>query len=340
MRKNEKAEYNPWYSDEYYYESDERVFQCKKDYMKLTPKEIKKMLEKKIIGQDEACRQIAIMMYQHIHGHKCVNLIAGPTGSGKSLITETLKELFPEIIYLREVSNLTQEGWNGNKKVNTLFDGVHDYVQASGTIAPLIVLDECDKLFNSKTSSAGENTSKFIQSELLSVIHGADVIVKDELSAEKNKKRMVDTRKMSFLFAGAFGDAAEDIAVRESGSSFGFGAVGEVKHEAYFREMTIKDINEAGCISELCGRINKVINLSPMSETAYMKMLNTHKSGPLREFEEEFGITFKLSKKIKDEIVHNAVESGLGVRGIKNQLRAYIDEAIWNDCDVNCIVVS
>jgi ATP-dependent protease Clp ATPase subunit len=64
-------------------------------YMKLKPKDIKKALEATVVNQEEACKQIAVMMYQHLHGHRCVRVLAGHTGSGKSFIGENLKQLFP-----------------------------------------------------------------------------------------------------------------------------------------------------------------------------------------------------------------------------------------------------
>lgn len=304
------------------------------DYRTLTPQEIKKELEKHVVGQEEACRQTAIMMYQHLQGHRFVGMLAGPTGSGKSFMTETLQRVFPDIVYLREVSNVTNEGWTGLKKVSTLFKDVHCPVDYLGEIYPLVVFDECDKLFAPKISSNGENVSESLQAEFLSVIHGSIVEYKDN----DGRVRKVDTRPISFLFAGAFEKSARTIAERESGSAFGFGATGK-KVQSYGRELTREDIREAGCIAEMCGRIQKIICLNKLEADHFRRILDERTKGPVFELENEFKLRFHLSEAIKDEIAHEAYVSGLGIRGIKNQLRNYIDEAIWEDCHTKTVEV-
>lgn len=304
------------------------------DYRTLTPQEIKKELEKYVVGQSEACRQTAIMMYQHLQGHRFVGLLAGPTGSGKSFMTETLQRAFPDIVYLREISNVTNEGWTGIKKVSTLFKDVCNPHGYEGEIYPLIVLDECDKMFAPKITSNGENVSESLQAEFLSVIHGSTVEYKDS----EGRIRKVDTRPMSFLFAGAFEKRARAVAEQNSGSAFGFGAITK-KTKSYERELTREDIQEAGCIAEMCGRIQKIICLNQLEADHFRRILDERTKGPVFELENEFKLRFHLSEAVKDEMAHEAYVSGLGIRGIKNQLRNYIDEAIWEDCHTKTVEV-
>lgn len=322
----------PWYSKDY--QGPARENPKVKDYYNLTPQQIKKELEKYVVGQDEACRQTAIIMYQHFHGHRSVNLLAGPTGSGKSFMAETLQKLFPDVVYLRDISNVTNEGWSGSKKVATLFKGVTNPYSYNGRLHPFIVLDECDKLFAPRFSSGGENVSESIQSEFLSVIHGGEISFKED----KDRTVTVNTRPMSFMFAGAFEKQAKSMAEKEANAAIGFGASFQ-KIQSYHRPITIEDVNAAGCISELCGRIQKVISLTKLDEAQYINMLDTKNAGPVFELEQEFNVKMVLSEEKKNEIAYNACQSGLGVRGIKNQLRSYIDEAIWEDCNTHCIEI-
>lgn len=305
-----------------------------KDYLALSPQNIKAELEQYVSSQDEACRQVAIIMYQHLHGHRSVNLIAGPTGSGKTYIAETLQKIFPEIVYIRDISNVTCDGWKGGKKVSTLFHGVSVPASVNGQIYPFIILDECDKMFSPKESSGGELVNEAVQAEFLSAIHGGEL----EVDEGENKPRMIDTKRMSFLFAGAFDRKARSIAKKESGKAIGFGASFE-KIQAYNRELTMEDIREAGCISELCGRIQRVINLNRLEEGHFRKMLEANNSGPLFDLENEFNIRICLSNAKKAELAHQSYASGLGVRGLKNQLRCYIDEAIWENCSARSIEI-
>lgn len=332
----EKKPFTPWFSDEY--EGPEFRNSKVKDYLSLTPQDIKMELEKYVVNQEDACRKIAIMMFQHLQGHRFVGMLAGPTGSGKSFIAESLKKTFPDLIYLRDISNLTNDGWKGDKKVSSLFHGVHNPYSYNGKIYPLIFLDECDKLFAPRIASGGENVSETIQSELLTAIHGGEIefIEKPKNSRESEKTVVVDTTHMSFLFAGAFEKRARQIADEESGASIGFGA-SHVKLQSYNRELTMDDIREAGCMPELCGRIQKIVSLNKFDESEFLKMLNRRDCGPVYEMEKEFNISINISKRKKEEIAHNAYESGFGIRGIKNAIRDYIDELTWEDCHAKAL---
>ena len=333
-----KNSFTPWFSDGY--EGPEFRNSKVKNYLSLTPQYIKNELDKYVVNQDEACQKIAVMMYQHLHGHRFVGLLAGPTGSGKSFIAECLKETFPDLVYIRDVSNLTCDGWNGDKKVSTLFRGVHNPYSYNGVIYPLIFLDECDKMFAPHTSSAGENVSESVQSELLTVIHGGKVEFREssENYQGKNKLVTVDTSNMSFLFAGAFEKRALQIADEESGPSIGFGSSHE-KKKSYDRDLTMEDVRRAGCMSEMCGRIQKLVCLNKLDEDVFREMLNIKNKGPVYEMEKEFNIPILISDKKKDEIAHNAYVSGLGIRGMKNAIRDYIDELTWEDCHAKALEI-
>ncbi|MCR5674312.1 MAG: AAA family ATPase [Lachnospiraceae bacterium] len=318
----------PWYDEDYRGPAmrNSRV----KDYLSLTPQDIKAELEKSVVNQEEACRRVAVMMYQHLHGHRFVGMLAGPTGSGKSFIAESLKEIFPDVVYIRDVSNVTCDGWKGNKKVGTLFKGVHPPYSCSGRIYPVLFLDECDKMFSPKTSSGEENVSESVQYEFLSAIHGGEVEVAEAGNGRPTSR--TDTSRMSFLFAGAFEKKAGEIAARESGASIGFGA-DHTKPASYDRELTMEDVHEAGCISELCGRIQRIIPLNRIDESGFRSMLDIRDRGPVYELEREFRLPIRISDARKDEIAHNAFATGLGIRGMKNSIRTYIDELTWEDCN-------
>lgn len=334
-KKNNKIvrSYIPWYSDDYrisYYDE-----QRKKDYLSYTPQDIYAELVKNIVNQDEACRKVSVMMYQHLRGHRFVGMLAGPTGSGKSFIAENLKKIFPDMVYLRDISNVTNDGWSGGKKVHSLFQGVSYPGGDNVRFEPVIFLDECDKMFTPKHTSSGDNVSETVQSEFLSVIHGGEI----EISTPDRARRMISTSGISFLFAGAFEKKAKEIAEKENGPALGFGMHRE-KVSAYDSGFNAADIIEAGCISELCGRIQRIISLNAIGEEDYRKMLDEPERGPVHELEAEFGIPIRISGERKDLLAHEAYASGLGIRGIKNRIRDHIDEIIWNDQNVKILNIA
>ena len=317
----------PWYAEEY--QPGTPTAGSERDYLALTPRDIKRELEKNVLNQDEACRKVAVMMYQHLHGHRFVGLLAGPTGSGKSFIADSLKSLFPDIVYLRDVSNVSCDGWKGNKKVSNLFDGVSEICRNGKTIRPLLFLDECDKMFSPKINSGQENVSESVQAEFLTVLQGGEVEVREKNDNGRDFRRTLYTGHMSFLFAGAFEKRARAVAAKESGSSFGFGSSSANKLSSYDLELTMEDVREAGCTAEFSGRIQKLICLQKFGEEDFRKMLDARDRGPVYEMEREFGIPITISDLKKQEIAHEAYVSGLGVRGMKNVIREYIDELTW-----------
>ena len=318
--------YIPWYSDEY--RISRRASDARGDCLNMTPGEILDELKKSVIDQDEACKKVAMMVYQHLHGHRFVGMLAGPTGCGKSFIADKLSEMYPGLIYVRDVSNVTCDGWSGGKKVAGLFEGIDIPGRESNRPMPILFLDECDKMFTPKHTSGGENVSEQVQGEFLTVLHGSEIRVRDDNAA--GRFRFVDTGKISFMFAGAFEKKAGAIAESSSGPALGFGA-SLTKAKSYERELTMDDIQEAGCISEICGRVQRLVNLRPFSEEAFCRILEDHGRGPVHELEKEFGIQIEVSGERAEEIAHNAYTSGLGIRGIRNALREEIDDLMWED---------
>ncbi|MBP1584997.1 MAG: AAA family ATPase [Lachnospiraceae bacterium] len=330
--------YVPWYAGEYRISS--RASGCSSsNYLDLTPVEIRDELVKVVIDQDEACRKVAMMVYQHLHGHRFVGMLAGPTGSGKSFIADRLKEMFPELVYIRDVSNVTCDGWSGGKKVSSIFADVNVPAPNSGRLQPIIFLDECDKMFTPKINTAHENVSESVQAEFLTVIHGGETLVPNPDAYSDRKLATINTSGISFMFAGAFEKTANGIAEKESGPMMGFGA-SLSGARSYDRELTMEDIHQAGCINELCGRIQRLVNLNPFSEEAYRRILDNHQKGPVHELEEEFGMPIIISSERCDELAHRAYSSGLGIRGIKNALRENIDDMLWSDCRIRSFEIA
>lgn len=330
------SRYIPWYSDEYRI-SSRAADRFRKSCFDMTPFEIRDELLKSVIDQDEACKKVAMMVYQHLHGHRFVGMLAGPTGSGKSFIADKLSDMFPGMIYIRDISNVTCDGWSGGKKVSSLFEGTVPFDEDLNRPSPIMFLDECDKMFAPKTSSARENVSEQVQGEFLTVIHGGTFRVKDEGS--DGRYRVVNTGEMSFLFAGAFEKKADLIAAQDGGPVMGFGSK-PVRSKSYSRELTMEDIHEAGCINELCGRIQRLVNLNPISEDTYVRILEDHDKGPVHDLEKEFGLRLEVTHERAEEIAHKAYSSGLGIRGIRNTLRAQIDDLMWEDLSARSLQIA
>ena len=210
----------PWY--------DDRVEAVRKEYVNPwaeedepepeqydTPRAIYGYLDRLVWKQDAAKKAAAVIAYNAFQrGVKSNALFIGPSGCGKTHIWRCLQKIFPGRIVIEDVSNLTNDGWKGDKKWANLLqsaifrNGHHN----------ILVLDEADKMLAPKFSYS-QNVSQNIQSEGLTILEGACVEIKID-----SVIHTVDTSRISFVLCGAFSNKARSVAERDSGSRIGFGA--------------------------------------------------------------------------------------------------------------------
>jgi len=294
-----------------------------------TPKRIYNYLDGKIWKQDAAKRAAAILTYNSLFRNVKENaMFIGPTGCGKTHIWRCLKELFPGRIEIVDGSNITLEGWKGDKKWSSLLQSP---VFCSGERA-ILVIDEADKMLAPKYSGS-ENVSQSIASEGLKLMEGTVVEVKTGSATYQ-----VDTSKISFVLCGAFSKKADEIARTDNiGHTIGFGAV---PHEAkaYDRPLTTQDIIEFGVMPEFIGRIQRLVNLRPMTVNDYYRIAGSG-CGPVRHVQEQYGIKIRMKKRRRRELAEEAFKTGLGIRGMENSIRQLVDDAIFDDCSRRCLEI-
>ena len=291
-----------------------------------TPQQIYNYLNTRIWKQEEAKRAASMMMWKCLNGIKENLLMIGPSGCGKTEIFRQLKLIFPRHLTVYDTSNTTADGWKGDKKISSFI------VDSVGkTHNSIIVLDEFDKLLTPRFSHS-ENISHSIQSELLTVIEGAT----QQVTLAKDVTHEVHTQRISFAMCGAFSNLADDIAKNKA--SIGFGASQEAA-KPYAKPLTADDIIEFGAMPELMGRIQKIVNLEPMTADDYAQMLCKSSHSPIQRLEDIYGIKLCLSEEKKQELAQNAYDSGLGVREITNQLTRMVDDVLFEDCETNYIEI-
>lgn len=286
----------------------------------MPPSDIYAYLDARIHKQEEAKRAASMLVWKAMRGIKENLLFVGPSGCGKTEIFRQLMTVFPAMIEIVDSSQITNEGWKGDTKWRTLLSS--PLYRSSGH--KICVLDEFDKLAQPKYSN-NENVSQSIMSEALKIIEGTYVNCEDG-----SVKYQVDTSHISFVMLGAFSSKANELAEKNSGSKIGFGATGEVA-KPYEKKLTAEDIIEFGVMPEFMGRIQSVINLSPMTESDYIELLSKDDFGPLQRLEKDYGVNLSLSDVTRRKIAQSAFERGLGVRGMENQLRNLIDESLFEN---------
>ena len=267
-----------------------------------TPKKIYSYLDKRVWKQDAAKRAAAILAYNSLYREVKENaMFIGPTGCGKTYIWRCLQELFPDRIEIVDGSNITADGWKGEKKWSTLLDSP---IICSGDPA-ILVIDESDKMLAPKYSSHSENVSQSIAAEGLKMMEGTIADVKSGSFTYQ-----VDTSRISFVLCGAFSNKANEIA-RDSnnGSSIGFGATPHTV-KAYDQPLTTQDLTLED----------------------YYRIVDSG-CGPVRRVQEQYKVEISMTKSRRRELAEDAFQSGLGVRGMENRIRQLVDDAIFDDCN-------
>ncbi len=281
------------------------------------PVKIYEYLSRNVYKQDKYCRNASMILYNHIRGITSRNLVCGPAGCGKTLVWQSLKKIWPRILFV-DSSTLTKTGWKGNNNIADFLrrlDMEHqDYI---------IVFDEFDKCATPQITSTGENTSAAIQSEFLKIVEGTEISLKTDKG-----ERIIDTSKMSFVFCGSFAQKAEAIREESSSIGLGFGAVRQ-EAKAFEKELTINDVIEFGVIPELASRTTRIINVRPLTLGDYKYMITEHPASPIKKLERLYRKSFNLSEDKIEEIAQNAFDSGLGIRNVTAQLQQIMDDSIF-----------
>ncbi len=292
-----------------------------------TPKKIYGYLDGKVWKQDAAKKAAAILTYNSLfRGVKENAMFIGPTGCGKTHIWRCLQELFPDKIEIVDGSNITNDGWKGEKKWKNLLSSP---VFCTGERS-ILVIDEADKMLTPKYSN-GENVSQSIAAEGLKLMEGTFIDVKSGAATYQ-----VDTSMVSFVLCGTFSNKADEIAKDSNcGHSIGFGAIPNAA-KAYDHPLTTQNLIEYGVMPEFMGRIQRIVNLQSMTFEDYYKIMSSG-CGPVRHVQEQYGVKIYMTTHRRRELAEQAFQNGLGIRGMENRICELVDEAIFDNCNRRCL---
>ena len=287
-----------------------------------SPKDIYDRLKEYIYGQENAVKAAAMLLYNHRLGRKRNLLFIGQTGCGKTEIWRACRQLEP-CIRIIDSTTITGEGWKGSFKVRNIFDGMSRQEAEQA----IIVFDEFDKLCEPQITSGGSNASLIVQNELLKLVEGTTVDLGDY---------HVDTSKISFVFCGSFERLTKMKAQKGSERSIGFGAGFGKKaaHLVYEDVLQSSDLVKYAAVrQELAGRIDQIVQLSPMKAGDYQEILKDDQISPLRKLERQYGVKLCLDRGTEQKLVQEAEETRMGVRYLHSRIQQMLDEQMFWDHD-------